>query len=252
MNHDGKPSSPLVQVQPGAGKRPFFFLHGDLGGGGFYCVPLARRLGPEQPFYSIHPHGVFGDDIPLSIEVMASELGNAIRFVQPEGPYLLGGYCNGALVAYEMARQFAAKGQKIDLLLLAEPPLFTRLIELWQWADEKGLPNGLTKSQLQSVRLGMQNTEPEYRYSNLHFAYRIAFAGYRLRPYPGRITLVHPADAVQQGVNPFRGWDGLVESREVHLFPGTFHTTITTHFSWFAETVQACLRKAQGRQPVGG
>lgn len=44
-----------------------------------------------------------------------------MRGIQPEGPYLLGGFCNGGLFAYEMARQLAAQGQQADLLVLMEP-----------------------------------------------------------------------------------------------------------------------------------
>jgi len=49
-----------------------------------------------------------------------------MRSVQPEGPYLLGGWCNGGLIAYEMARQLRAQGQTVDLLVLmdADAPAF--------------------------------------------------------------------------------------------------------------------------------
>src|SRR5262249_1936920 len=43
MDHDGGAPSPLVQVQAGTFGLPFFYLHGDVGGGGLYCTPLARQ-----------------------------------------------------------------------------------------------------------------------------------------------------------------------------------------------------------------
>ncbi|HEV3468924.1 MAG TPA: amino acid adenylation domain-containing protein [Pyrinomonadaceae bacterium] len=112
------PASPLLEVQRGGSRAPFFFLHGDYSGGGFYCLDLARRLGAEQPFYALPPHGHDGATTPPTVEEMAARHLAALRAFRPEGPYLLGGYCNGALVAFEMARQLTAQGERVDLLVL--------------------------------------------------------------------------------------------------------------------------------------
>jgi hypothetical protein len=55
---------------------------------------------------------------------MAAAHIKSMRSVQPEGPYLLGGWCNGGLVAYEMARQLHAAGQVVDMLALMDPMYF--------------------------------------------------------------------------------------------------------------------------------
>jgi len=107
----------IVTIQ-GGDKRPFFFLHGDYNGGGFYCSHLARGLGEDQPFYAVQPHGLDGGPIPQSIEAMADSHLEAVRSVQPKGPYLLGGYCNGAAVAFEVARRLRLQGERVDLLVL--------------------------------------------------------------------------------------------------------------------------------------
>jgi amino acid adenylation domain-containing protein len=112
--------SPLVAVQPGGSHQPFFFLHGDYNGGGFYCLELARHLGEEQPFYAILPHGLDGGPIPRSIEAMAADRVRVLLNYQPAGPYVLGGHCNGGLVALEMARQMQKRGLKVDLLLIID------------------------------------------------------------------------------------------------------------------------------------
>jgi len=52
---------------------------------------------------------------------MATAHLEAMRTVQPKGPYLLGGFCNGGLIAYEMARQLYAQGERVDLLALIDP-----------------------------------------------------------------------------------------------------------------------------------
>lgn len=110
--------SPIVAVQPNGSKPPFFYLHGDFNGGGLYCLNLARHLGPDQPFYALQPHGVDGDAIPPTIEAMARDHVETLRAFQPNGPYFLGGHCNGGLVAFEMAQQLKAQGQEVRLLAI--------------------------------------------------------------------------------------------------------------------------------------
>jgi thioesterase domain-containing protein/acyl carrier protein len=112
--------SPLVALQRGGARKPFFFLHGDYAGGGFYCRRLVAHLGEEQPLYEILPHGLDGGSIPTSIEAMAADRLRVLLDFQPTGPYVLGGYCNGGLVAYEMARQMEERGLKVDLVLIID------------------------------------------------------------------------------------------------------------------------------------
>jgi len=111
----------LVVVQTGGSKRPFFFLHGQWRGGAFYSRELARRMGPEQPFYLLEPYKFDGLAVPPSFEEMAVAHLETLRRVQPEGPYLLGGWCNGGLMAYEMARQLHEQGQAVELLVMMDP-----------------------------------------------------------------------------------------------------------------------------------
>ena len=67
--------------------------------------PLAHHLGRERPFYGIRSRGLHGEeeDLPGRMEEMAAEYVAALRVIQPEGPYHLGGWSAGGLVALEMA-----------------------------------------------------------------------------------------------------------------------------------------------------
>ncbi len=113
--------APIVAVQAAGSKRPFFFLHGDWLRGAFFCFPLSYNLGADQPFYILHPYKLADLETLPTIEAMAAEHLSVIRTIQPEGPYLLGGFCNGALLAHEMALQLNAQGQKVDLLVMMDP-----------------------------------------------------------------------------------------------------------------------------------
>jgi surfactin family lipopeptide synthetase A len=115
------PRAPVVRVQEGdTTRRPFFYLHGDLRDGGLYALKLARALDPSLPFYAIHPAGTDGTAVPATLEAIAAERLAALRAVQPAGPYLLGGFCAGAFVAFEMARQLRDQGERVDALALVE------------------------------------------------------------------------------------------------------------------------------------
>lgn len=107
----------VVPIQVGGSKRPFFYLHGDWTDKAFFCYRLARELGPDQPFYTLEPYSFDGLPVLPTLETMAAAHIQSMRAVQSEGPYLIGGFCNGGLTAYEMARQLHAVGQKVDLLV---------------------------------------------------------------------------------------------------------------------------------------
>ena len=116
----GRPDlqAPVVPLRTGGARPPFFFLHGDYHSGGFYCLELARHLAAAQPFYALPPCGYDGRPIPPTYAAAAARHLEAIRGVQPRGPYHLGGQCNGALVALETARLLAADGERVASLVL--------------------------------------------------------------------------------------------------------------------------------------
>jgi surfactin family lipopeptide synthetase A len=120
---DTRSLAPAVAIRANGTKLPFFFLHGDWVGGGFYCLELARKLDTDQPFYVLEPYKLAGLPIPPSLEEMAAAHIESMRAVQPEGPYHFGGFCNGGLIAYEMARQLQMVGQTVNLLLLVDPAI---------------------------------------------------------------------------------------------------------------------------------
>jgi len=88
-------------------------------------------LGDEQPFYGLQapPPAEMGDQA-TSIADMAAEYIEALRSIQPQGPYLIGGQSFGGLVAFEMAQQLLARGEEVGLLALLDtwsPVIFERL-----------------------------------------------------------------------------------------------------------------------------
>src|SRR5262249_55554656 len=106
--------------QPTGSKPPFFLVHPS--GGMVFCYTLlVRYLDPDQPCYGLQMRGLEDGQIPyISIEDMASEYIMALQEVQPHGPYFLGGWSLGGLVAFEMAQQLLRQGQENALLALLD------------------------------------------------------------------------------------------------------------------------------------
>ncbi|MET0397259.1 MAG: amino acid adenylation domain-containing protein [Longimicrobiaceae bacterium] len=115
---------PLVALQTFGGRAPLFLVH--PAGGHVVCYrALAVHLAPEQPVYALQPRGVDGGEEPLrDLREMAAYYLEAVRAFRPEGPYRLGGWSFGGVVAWEMARRLAAAGEPPELLALIDtaPP----------------------------------------------------------------------------------------------------------------------------------
>ena len=114
----------VVQIRGEGSKSPLFLAHGAGGGMLWGYANLAKYLEVERPVYAFNSREGDGLDEFTTIEEMAAHYIREMRAVQPRGPYHLGGYCFGGLVAYEMAQQLVARGESVALLALmnATPP----------------------------------------------------------------------------------------------------------------------------------
>ena len=118
--------SPLVALQSAGTNPTFFFVHG-LGGTVMRFHELARHMAPDQPFFCFQAQGIDGK-LPVldQVDDMAELYFEHLRRAQPEGPYYLGGYSFGGLVALEMARRLLAAGEEIGLLALVDTYFVSR------------------------------------------------------------------------------------------------------------------------------
>jgi amino acid adenylation domain-containing protein len=113
-------SASLVAIQSSGAGRPFFCVH-PVGGSVICYASLARRLGSHHPVYALQSRGIESEHQPLkTVEEMAASYLAEVREVQAEGPYLLGGWSMGGVIAFEMARQLSAEGQSIALLAVID------------------------------------------------------------------------------------------------------------------------------------
>lgn len=123
---------PLVQLKPGAG-RPFFLVH-SLAGTFLELWAVLRALETSRPVLGLQARGLVAGQAPhLRVGDMASEYIEHMRCVQPSGPYALGGYSFGGLVAFEMAQQLCRDGESVELLALIDTHAHGRYLPLGQW-----------------------------------------------------------------------------------------------------------------------
>jgi len=227
--------SPVVVVNARGQRPPFVFLHGDFQAGGFYSRALALALGPDQPTLIVHPHGLAGDAVPATIEAMATDRILAVRRFRPEGPYAIGGHCNGALVAFEMARQLVAAGDEVLAVVLIESRAPGPVAEPADAAgayvkfNQRGEPTLLA---------------PRDRLSEIELLYTRAIDAYA----GGRLDAHAIVIQAQEWSTPSRdaGWARLAASWEGHVVSGGHVTMITRHLDELARTV----RDAIGRRAV--
>ncbi len=120
LDHPELPAFPPVVLMKAGTDAPVFLTHG-VGGSLMELSHLVKHLQVPNSCYGIQAQGFDGKSEPLSrVEDMAERYVNAIREVQPNGPYALIGYSFGGLVVFEMARQLIEAGEKVALLALVE------------------------------------------------------------------------------------------------------------------------------------
>jgi amino acid adenylation domain-containing protein len=117
-------SSPLVPLAVDDDtRRPIFLVHG-LGGHVAIFADLARRLGDRLAVYGLRATGTDSGTVSQSdLRAMAAEYVAAIRGRQPSGPYRLGGWSMGGMLALEMAQQLNSKGETVELLAMFDTHL---------------------------------------------------------------------------------------------------------------------------------
>jgi len=121
---DAMTDSPLVCIQPEGNDSPLFLVH-PVGGHVLCYVELVRALGRGRPIYALQSSSSEASSArPRSLEEMATHYLKAIRRIQPQGPYCLGGWSMGGVVCLEMARQLEQHGEHTALLALidSQPP----------------------------------------------------------------------------------------------------------------------------------
>jgi amino acid adenylation domain-containing protein/non-ribosomal peptide synthase protein (TIGR01720 family) len=274
--------APLVPIQPQGFKKPFFMVH-PIGGNVFGYHKLAHCIGREQPFYGLQALGLYGECEPYTcVEEMASHYIAAIRTVQPEEPYFLGGWSMGGLVAFEMAQQLQRQGHQVALLTLmderapatndrtakTEHENYTRTLANFanNIANSVGKDLSASYEQLQKILPGkklsyvLDNLQrdnlvsPEIDFKQFSKMLKVyqsnlqAKRQYVPQNYSNQLILFRARDSSYKNCkNTSLGWNKLSSKPiETITVPGNHHTMFAQPNVWFlAEQLSACINRVQ-------
>jgi amino acid adenylation domain-containing protein len=264
-------------IQPYGLRPPFFCV-----GAGPLFRTLANRLGPDQPFLGVPLPDMNTFPTPYCMEDIVAHCVETLRQVQPHGPYLLGGWSDAGVMAYEMAQQLKRLGETVALVVLfdaenqsyrsdvASSSLKKRTHFLGQWLrlQCRTLLNLQPRERVPHVRRRLAFRLAWLKGLAWGVAYRIhlragwsfhhglhnieyvsAFASqnYQPRPYDGRVLLFRRTDrpAGEHG-DPAYGWGHIVNGLEIHEVPGNhIDMFLEPNVPAMADKLRQCLLKAQ-------
>jgi thioesterase domain-containing protein/acyl carrier protein len=260
-------ASPLVGLQTAGSKRPLFGVHA-LGGYVFGYINLARFLGSDRPFYGLVARGLTGEP-HTRVEDMAAYYIDAIRTVQPTGPYLLMGYSHGFLIALEMAQQLKRRGEEVDLLINLDrdvsregvaivDPTDEQVLEavarhvglslegLEALSHEERIPILIARAQQQGLvppDVGLEEIQPILHVCRANIR---ADLSYTIEPYPGKMALFRTTQHQDQDGHDWN-WERFVAEVETFEVPGDHNTLIRDpNVRVLASLLKQCLDRAEG------
>jgi thioesterase domain-containing protein/acyl carrier protein len=269
--------TPLVEIQRGTIDVPPFFCVHPSGGNVLCYARLARHLGPNQPVYGLEAHGVHPKQAPLqSVSEMAASYIEAIRAVQPIGPYQLGGWSMGGIVAYEMAQQLQAQGHEVSLLALIDTSVPASVRAMGEpdelslmvlFAQDMGLSwQELEVSLEEMVKLDAKDqlvwlfelaitagvVPPDIERSQIERLYHVfktnvrAMLAYEPQEFDGSVTLFK-AEEPLPGTGLENSWEEFaLDGVEIHSVPGNHFTMIREpHVRALARALAHCIANAE-------
>lgn len=264
---------PLVALKAGTENPSLFITHG-MGGNVMDFFQVVKYMRTDRPIYGMQAKGFDGVEEPFErIEDMAQFFLDAIREVQPQGPYLLAGYSLGGLVALEMAQRLRAAGERVALLALVESYPHKRYLARIQRAK-------LFFQRLRLRAAALWRLRPQAAYAYLRNpaermapvscddqrgpaklpldvwftpailrmrdrAY-LALQRYRPRFYPDKISFVRAEIPTEFPRDAAACWKRLAADFEIATAPGDHRTIMNTYFSELAEALSKYLDSALG------
>ena len=241
-------TSTIVPLQPNGSGTPLFFVHGVLGDVVRY-YHLAMQIGADHPIYGIQSQSLLtGQPGLLRLEDQAAYYVSEIRRIQPTGPYYLLGYCFGGKVAFEIAHQLHALGERVGLLGLLDAWQLDWVVRIRRMGYVRlsfgrrvaqFMGNFRPLSPLKKVAYlpgrvvirvlpWIYSVAPSFGFRSVpsfmkrpEDINRAAGMNYRLRPWHGPVTLFRAAIQPDPRMPRDLGWTPFAEAGvEVHEVPG--------------------------------
>ena len=238
---------PLVLLRKGSAEPPVFIAHG-LGGSVIDFYRLLTHIRCDRNVYGMQARGIDGIDEPFAtIEEMAQYHLDAIRAVQPHGPFLFVGYSLGGLVSLEIAQRLAAAGERVALLTVLDAYPNRSLLSPWQLFllysrlalrrvfsaigmsanDEESATPEQLRAQMSAGRSAPKTSQAAAAAAAMTPAMRHAaekareaIRAYRPRYYPGEMKFVRAAVLTDFPADAVAVWSGLVKKFDCETVSG--------------------------------
>lgn len=257
--------APLVLLKEGADRTPVFITHG-MGGNVMDFFQVVKHMRTRHAIYGMQAKGLDGVEEPFDrIEEMAQFFLDAIRELQPHGPYRLVGYSLGGLVALEMAQRLSKLGEKVALLAMLESyphKSYLRRTQRWRLLARLLRHHAATLVRLPPRAALSYVLNPADRMAHVSRDARqrarqrppldvwftpailrmrdrayLALRRYQPRYYPGKITFVRAEVVTEFPRDPREVWAGLAGDFEVATVPGDHLGIMNTHYEQLAEVL---------------
>jgi thioesterase domain-containing protein len=260
----------LIPLRAGTEWPPIFIAPG-MGGDPLDYFNLARKMETGHPIFAMQARGLDGKEDPFGrIEDIAEYYLDAIKKIQPEGPYILIGSSLGGLVTLEMAQQLSKRGEKVGLLVMLESYPHARYLSLYHRMRllgqkvrnhasavfGKSVRDGFNyvsqrvKRQLSNMTdshsrsLPPEGVELSPAMQRLRHGDFQALTSYQPRCYAGKVKFVRAAILTRFPADPAGVWGRLIEKMDVETVPGDHNGIVTTHFDALAAALSRYLKEA--------
>ncbi|MFV1965608.1 MAG: alpha/beta fold hydrolase [Pirellulaceae bacterium] len=260
--------SPLVELKSGSSASPLF-LAAPSGGNVFCYRQLSDRLGTDRPVYGLQAPGIDGSrPLLTSVEEMAECYLKEVIRKQPRGPYYLGGWSFGALVAYEMAVRLSVQGEPVASLVVVDSAIrySFRMVDAVLSEGGLGICGILSQSLDDQVEVFRKRTrgsqilpadaDPELSRSIYKVCIQNIRAAleYRPRPFPGTLTLLEAEQKLARTRETVEEeWRPLCREVVRYMVPGNHFTLISPpHVEHTAAALRNCLDAAPTFAPTTG
>ncbi len=242
--------SSLIAIQPAGSNPPFFCLAGYDG----TALPLRGMrvyLAPDQPFYGLRDPRLEHKKVSFTrIEDIVPQYIDTIQARQPQGPYYIGGYSFGCLVAFETAQQLQRAGQQVKALVFLDLPRGCRPQKAviapaakMNVVKQEGLAKSFKEITKRLFMFTKRFTPSVAGSLSVREANILAKTVYIPKTYPGRIIFFQTSD--NQDI-PYV-WENLIAGGiEVYPIPGDHHTMWREpNIQVLAEKFKAVLHQTQ-------
>jgi len=239
---------PLLPLNNSVSGVPVFVGHG-IGGSVDGLFRLAQGMKSSRPIYGMQARGIDGKQVPHNrIEDMARYHLDAIRRVQPRGPYFLVGYSLSGLIVIEIARRLAESGERIGLLAMLDSyphigrmRLKPRVRLNWQRGKRRVLslvakPNRAAGPlMLPSMLAALERVKA---------GQEAALRSYKPSFYDGKVTFIKASKISHFPDDPGSVWRHVVREFECHSLPCDHVSMLTTHADALASMIEQLIQKA--------